>query len=120
MRKILCAFLVFSSYETQAQDVPASTLKEMVAANISYGGRIYQLAKHCGATAETLATHRARFDAKTEGEPFYAEFGINREQVYREGQKDGDALYLKVKQTPDRDRICAETLETVKRQAAQW
>jgi hypothetical protein len=110
----------------QAQQLPVGLREAIVAGGLS-GGKTYQVAQHCGASAELLQADRARFDADIRsGEAGYAKLGISVEQVFRVGQQsyqrgreEGDDFYTRLKSTPNRDMVCSQTLALVKAQAAK-
>lgn len=119
MHKSLLSLLICLPLAAHAQPAPAG-IKEMIVTGGLSSGKTYQVAEHCGASAQTLEAYKARFDADTRGgEQLYASLGINIEQVFVQGRKDGDAFYASIKATPNRDTICSETLALVKSQAAK-
>jgi hypothetical protein len=109
MRQIFLVFLICLPFGADAQTAPAG-VKEMIVTGGLSSGKTYQVAEHCGASAETLEAYKARFDAETKGgEQLYASLGINIEQVFVQGRKSA----------PNRDTICSQTLALVKSQAAK-
>lgn len=120
MRQAFCVFLAGLSFGTHAQPAPAG-IKEMIVTGGLSSAKTYQVAEHCGATAETLRAYKARFDADTKGgEQLYASIGINIEQVFLQGRKEGDAFYASIKAVPNRDLVCSQTLALVKSQAVKY
>lgn len=74
--------LLLSSSAAMAQPVMGG-IKEMIITGALAGGKTYQVAEHCGATAELLKSYRARFDSDIRGgEQLYASLGINIEAVF--------------------------------------
>ena len=119
MRQAFCVFLACLSFGTHAQPAPAG-IKEMIVTGGLSSAKTYQVAEHCGASAETLKAYKARFDADTTGgEQLYASLGINIEQVFLQGRKEGDALYASIKAAPNRDMVCSQTLALVKSQGVK-
>lgn len=119
MRQAFCVFLACLSFGAHAQPAPAG-FKEMIVTGGLSSGKTYQVAEHCGASAEMLKGYKARFDADTKGgEQLYASLGINIEQVFLQGRKEGDSFYASIKATPNRETICSQTLALVKSQAGK-
>lgn len=119
MRQIFLVFLICLPFGTDAQTVPAG-IKEMIVTGGLSTGKTYQVAEHCGASAEVLLAYKERFDADTKGgEQLYASLGINIEQVFLQGRKEGESFYASIKSTPNRDTICSQTLALVKSQSAK-
>jgi hypothetical protein len=117
MRQTFLMFLICLPFGIHAQTAPGG-IKEMIVTGGLSSGKTYQVAEHCGASAETLAAYKARFDADTKGgEQLYASLGVNIEQVFLQGRKDGESFYAGIKSTPNRDTICSQTLALVKSQA---
>ncbi|WP_077036724.1 hypothetical protein [Pelomonas sp. KK5] len=109
---LLLALLAFGSAHAQ---LGGPSMKDTIVAGGMQSGRTYQVAQHCGASADTLKAYKARFDADTKGgEATYASLGINIEQVFAAGRKEGDAFYDTIKGRPNRDSICSQTLDLVK------
>lgn len=118
MRLSFLVFLICLPFAAHAQTVPAGVKEAIVTGGLS-SGKTYQVAEHCGASAETLKAYKAQFDADTRGgEQIYASLGINIEQVFLQGRKDGESFYAGIKSTPERDKICSQTLALVKSQGA--
>lgn len=116
MRSSCLWMLACLPFAASAQMAPGG-IKEMIVTGGLVSGKTYQVAEHCGASAETLAASKARLDADTKGgEQLYASLGVNIEQIFAQGRKDGDTFYASVKATPNRDTICAQTLALVKSQ----
>jgi hypothetical protein len=104
---LLFAAVTFTAY---AQPMPAG-LKEMIITGGLSGGKTYQVAAHCGASAEDLKAYKNRFDAEIRGgEKLYAELGIDIQEVFRQGRKEGDAIYESMKGTPKRADMCEKTI----------
>ena len=119
MRPIPLLFLACLPLAAHAQMAPEG-MKEMIVTGGLVRGKTYNVAEHCGASAETLKAYKARFDAQTKGgEQLYASLGVNIEQVFLQGRKEGDSFYASVKAAPNRDTICSQTLALVKSQAAK-
>jgi hypothetical protein len=119
MRQIFLVFLICLPFGADAQTAPAG-VKEMIVTGGLSSGKTYQVAEHCGASAETLEAYKTRFDADTKGgEQLYASLGINIEQVFVQGRKEGESFYASIKSAPNRDTICSQTLALVKSQAAK-
>lgn len=119
MRSSCLWILVCLPFAASAQLAPGG-VKEMIVTGGLSSGKTYQVAEHCGATADTLAAYKARFEADTKGgEQLYASLGVNIEQVFAQGRKDGDAFYASVRAAPNRDMICGQTLALVKSQGVK-
>ena len=119
MRRSFLLFLVCLPFGAHAQAAPPG-VKEMIVTGGLSSGKTYQVAEHCGASAETLAAYKARFDADTKGgEQLYASLGINIEQVFLQGRQEGNSFYASIKSAPQRDTICSQTLALVTSQAAK-
>jgi|AraplaMF_Col_mMF_1032025.scaffolds.fasta_scaffold01112_9 hypothetical protein len=118
MRQSFLVFLACLPCAALAQTAPAG-IKEMIVTGGLSSGKTYQVAEQCGASAEMLKAYKARFDADTQGgEQLYASLGIHIEQVFLQGRKDGESFYAGIKSTPERDKICSQTLALVKSQGA--
>jgi len=109
----LLVSLICLPFGIHAQTPPAG-IKEMIVTGGLSSGKTYQVAEHCGASAQTLEAYKARFDADTKGgEQLYASLGINIEQVFLQGRKEGESFYASIKSAPGRDTICSQTLALV-------
>jgi len=119
MRQSLLVFLICLPFGSHAQTAPAG-VKEMIVTGGLSSGKTYQVAEQCGASAGALEAYKARFDADTKGgEQLYASLGINIEQVFLQGRKEGESFYAGIKATPNRETVCSQTLALVNSQGAK-
>jgi len=119
MRSVFLLCLILTNFPAHTQP-QIGGVKEMIVTGGLSSGKTYQVAEHCGASAEALKSYKAHFDADTKGgEQLYASLQINIEEVFLQGRKDGDTFYASIKSAPNRDSICSQTLALLKSQAAK-